>query len=320
MGGLCEIHSGKLKDVPMDRLRAFEVFATVAARGGFARAADALDMSPANVTRYVAELEAHLGTRLFHRTSRRIALTEAGEALFERARAIVDDVAEAEAAATASAAGARGRLRINAPLVFGIRHLAPLWPRFMALYPEVELDIALTDRVVDIVEEGYDLGIRISRGGSQAYVARKLATSRNVLCAAPAYLARHGAPRVPADLAGHACVIYGHAPEPDIWTLLGEDGGEQRIRVGARLRTNSGDTARAVALAGEAITWQPSFLIGEDLRSGALVPLLPGWRLPDIDVLALYASRRHLSAKVRLMVDFLAEAFRGVPPWDRAPI
>ncbi len=300
----------------MDRLRAFEVFAAVVSRGGFARAADALDTSPANVTRYVSELEGHLGTRLLNRTSRRVSLTEAGEALYERARAILDDVAEAEAATTASAAAAQGRLRINAPLVFGIRHLAPLWPRFMALHPNVELDIALTDRVVDIVEEGYDLGIRISRGGSQSYVSRKLATSRNILCASPAYLAKHGVPDHPAALADHGCVIYGYAPEPDVWTFLDSTGSETRVRVGTRLRTNSGDTARAVALAGEAITWQPSFLIGEDLRAGTLVPLLPDWRLPDIDILALYASRRHLSAKVRLMVDFLADAFRGTPPWE----
>lgn len=300
----------------MDRLRALEVFVAVVARGGFARAADALDTSPANVTRYVAELETHLGTRLLHRTSRRVSLTEAGEAYYERARTILDEMAEAEAAATASASGARGRLRINAPLVFGARHLAPLWPRFMALHPEVELDIALTDRIVDLVEEGYDLGIRISRGGSQHYVSRKLATSRNIVCASPAYIARYGAPGVPADLAGHRCVVYGYAPEPETWTFLGADGGEARVRVGIRLRTNSGDTARAVALAGEAITWQPDFLIGGDVRAGTLVPLLPGWRLPDIDILALYPSRRHLSAKVRLMVDFLAAAFHGTLPWE----
>jgi DNA-binding transcriptional LysR family regulator len=300
----------------MDRLRAFEVFCAVVSRGGFARAADALDISPANVTRYIAELETHLGTRLINRTSRRLSLTEAGEALYERARALLDDVAEAEAAATATSHEPRGRLRINAPLVFGIRHLAPLWPKFMALHPQVELDIDLTDRVVDIVEEGFDLGIRISRGGSQAHVARKLATSRNVICAAPAYIARFGTPQTPEDLLDHACIIYGHAPEPDIWTFIDEAGEQTRVRVPGKLRTNSGDTARAVACAGEAITWQPTFLIGDDLRSGALVPLLPGWRLPDIDILALYPSRRHLSAKVRLMVDFLAEAFRGTPAWD----
>ena len=122
---------------------------------------------------------------------------------------------------------------------------------------------------------------------------------------------------MPADLAAHRCVIYGYAPEPDLWTFLDAEGTEHRVRVGTRMRTNSGDTARLVALAGEAITWQPSFLIGEDLRAGTLMPLLARWRLPDIDILALYASRRHLSAKVRLMMDFLSNAFRGTPPWDR---
>lgn len=302
------------KDHAIDRLRAFEVFTTVVARDGFARAADALDTSPANVTRYIAELEAHLGVRLLNRTSRRLSLTEAGEALYERARAVIEDFAEAEAAATADSRAPRGRLRINAPLAFGVRHLAPLWPRFLALYPDVELDIDLNDRVVDLVEDGYDLGIRISRGGSQAHVARKLATSRNVLCAAPRYLERFGVPVSPEDLSHHRCLIYTHAPEPDVWTLLEADGTPLRVRIHPHIRTNSGDTARALALAGEAITWQPMFLIGEDVARGDLVPLLPGWRLPDIDVLALYASRRHLSAKVRIMVDFLAEAFRQ-PAW-----
>lgn len=299
----------------MDRLRAYEVFTSVIARGSFARAADALDTSPANVTRYVAELEAHLGVRLINRTSRRLSLTEAGEALHERLRGVLDDVAEAEAAATAGSHAPRGRLRINAPLAFGVRHLAPLWPRFLALYPEVELDIDLTDRVVDLVEEGYDLGIRISRGGSQSHVARKLATSRNVLCAAPRYGERFGLPAHPADLSRHRCVIYGHAPEPDVWTLLDAANAPSRIRVGAHVRTNSGDTARALALAGEVITWQPMFLIGQDIARGDLVELLPDWHLPDIDILALYPSRRHLSAKVRMMVDFLAQCFRENAGW-----
>lgn len=299
----------------MDRLRAFEVFTTVVAKGSFARAADALNTSPANVTRYIAELEAHLGVRLLNRTSRRLSLTEAGEALHERLRMVLEDVAEAEAAATADSRTPRGRLRINAPLAFGVRHLAPLWPRFLALYPDVELDIDLTDRVVDLVEEGYDLGLRISRGGSQAHVARKLATSRNVLCAAPRYGERFGWPIAPEDLARHRCVLYGHAPEPDVWTLLDAQGAPLRVRVHGHVRTNSGDTARALALAGEVITWQPMFLIGEDIARGDLIPLLPGWHLPDIDILAVYPSRRHLSAKVRIMVDFLAQAFRAADSW-----
>lgn len=301
----------------MDRLRAFEVFAAVVARGGFARAAKALGTSPANVTRYVAELEAHLGTRLLNRSSRRISLTDAGSDLNDRLKTVLDDIAEAEAAASASGTP-RGRLRINAPLSFGIKHLAPLWPGFMALHPEVDLEITLSDRVVDLVEEGVDLAIRISRGGSQTHVARKLATSRNVLCAAPAYLARHGVPQVPQDLTRHRCLTYSLGLTPEEWTLKDAEGREHRVHVGTRSSTNNGDTARAIALAGQAIIWQPTFLIGEDLRQARLVPLLPGYHLPDIDILAVYPSRRHLSAKVRHMVDYLADAFKGVPPWDAA--
>ena len=301
----------------MDRLRAFEVFVSVVARGGFARAADALGTSPANVTRYVGELEAHLGTRLLNRTSRRLSLTESGEALYERSRSILDEVAEAEALAGAAAVQPRGRLRVNAPLSFGVLHLAPLWPRFLQQYPQVELDVALIDRVVDIVEEGFDLAIRISRAGSSSHVARKLATSRNIVCASPAYLERHGAPAVPADLGRHTCIGYTYAVTGDEWQFTDDAGRAHLVRVSCALHANNGDTVRAAALAGYGVMWQPSFLIGADLLAGRLVPLLPGFRLPDIDILAVYPSRRQLSAKVRVMVDFLVEAFRGTPSWDR---
>lgn len=302
----------------MDRLRAFEVFVAVVGKGGFAKAADALNTSPANVTRYVAELEAYLGTRLLNRTSRRLSLTEAGQTLFDRGRLILDEVAELEALAGAAAVRPRGRLRINAPVSFGIRHLAPLWPRFMALHPDVSLEIALIDRVVDIVEEGYDLAIRISRAGSQSHVARRLAVSRNLICASPGYIAQHGQPESPQDLAAnHRCILYTHATTPDEWSLTDEGGREQVVRLQEAMSCNNGDTARMAALDGIGIIRQPTFLISDDLRAGRLVPLLPGYRSPDIDIVALYPSRRHLSAKVRVMVDFLGEAFHGIPPWDR---
>src|SRR4029077_19863207 len=162
----------------MDRLRAFEVFVAVVGQGGFTRAADKLDTSPPNVTRYVNDLEEALGVRLLNRTSRRLSLTETGKTLYDKALSILEDVAEAEAIASSAALQPRGRLRVNAPLSFGILHLAPLWPRFMTRYPDIELDISLVDRVVDLVEEGYDLAVRISRGGSPALVSRKLATPR----------------------------------------------------------------------------------------------------------------------------------------------
>jgi len=299
----------------MDRLRAFEVFVAVVARQGFARAVEALDTSPANVTRYVAELEAHLGTRLLNRHSRKLSLTESGEALYERARAILADVDEAVAVTSAATLRPQGRLRINAPLSFGLLHLATRWPDFARRYPQVELDVALIDRVVDVVEEGFDLAIRISRSGSTAHAARKLATSRNVVCASPAYLRAHGTPATPAELAQHACIVYEYVGSE--WTLLDAGGRPQTVRVRAAMQTNNGDTAVAAARADLGIVWQPTFLVGPDLRAGRLVPLLPGWRVPDIDILAVYPSRRHLSAKVRAMIDFLADEFSGVPPWDR---
>lgn len=301
----------------MDRLRAFEMFTTVVAKGSFLRAAEALDTSPANVTRYVSELEASLGARLMNRTSRRLSLTESGKTLYERAVTILDDVAEAEAIASSSAIQARGRLRINAPLSFGVRHLAPLWPSFMTRHPDIELDISLIDRVVDLVEEGYDLAIRISRAGSTTLVGRKLAASRNVVCASPAYIAAHGVPQTPADLTRHACIGYSYSATGDVWHLIGDAGETHDVTVPCVMHSNNGDTARAAALAGIGIIWQPTYLIGEDLRQGRLVPLLPGYRMSDIDVLAIYPSRRHLSTKVRVMVDFLTEALRGTPPWDR---
>ncbi|MGF6233102.1 DNA-binding transcriptional LysR family regulator [Inquilinus ginsengisoli] len=301
----------------MDRLRAYEIFATVVAKGSFTRAADALDTSPANVTRYVNELEAHLAVRLLNRSSRRLSLTEAGQALAERARAILDEVAETEAIASSAALSPRGRLRVNAPVSFGSLHLAPLWPRFLARHPEIELDVDLVDRIVDLVGEGYDLAVRISRAGSQELVARRLAASRNIVCAAPDYIARRGAPQTPADLLNHDCIGYSGAATADEWHLADESSQPHTVKVPCVMHSNNGDTVRAAALAGLGIIWQPSFLIGGDLRQGRLVPLLPGYRMADIDVLAVYPSRRYLSAKVRVMVDFLAEAFRGTPPWDR---
>jgi DNA-binding transcriptional LysR family regulator len=301
----------------MDRLRAYEVFATVVSRGSFTRAADVLETSPANVTRYVNELEAHLGTRLLNRTSRRLSLTEGGETFYARCKSILDDVAETEGLVSSASVEPRGRLRINAPVSFGILHLAPLWPEFMRKYPEVELDVALIDRVVDIVDEGYDLAIRISRAGSTDQAARKLATSRNILCASPAYLARCGYPTTPSDLIEQRCIGYSYAATGDEWQLIDSEGAAHPVKVNCHMHSNNGDTARAAALAGQGVIWQPTFLVGNDLRAGRLVQVLPEYHLPDIDVLALYPSRRHLSAKIRVMIDFLADAFGGVPPWDR---
>src|SRR5260370_5864387 len=258
----------------MDRLRAFEVFATVVGEGSFSRAADKLETSPANVTRYVNELEASLGARLLNRTSRRLRVTETGKTRYDKALSILEDVAEAEAIASSAALQPGGRLRVNAPLSFGILHLAPLWPRFMTRYPDIELDISLVDRVVDLVEEGYDLAVRISRGGSPALVSRKLATTRHLICASPDYVARHVAPESPEDLNRHACIAYTYSDSADEWRLV-DDAGQVRSALGRNImRTNNCGTAPAAALARLGLLRQPTFLIAYDFRHGPLMPLL----------------------------------------------
>ena len=267
---------------------------------------------PKSLPPWTLELETRLGTRLLNRTTRRLSLTETGAAYFERCVQILDDLREADAAAGATTATARGRLRINAPLTFGNLHLAPLWGEFLKLHPAVELDITLTDRVVDLVEEGFDLAVRIAPTGrlpSSSLVARTIADDRIVLCASPGYL--RGAPALthPADLAAHAVMAYAWWSGGDTWQFSGADGATADVTVRPRLRTNSGDTCRAAALADQGVIYQPAFLVGPDLRAGRLVELLSDWRGPTLDIHAVYPSRTHLSGKVRAMVDFLAQAF-----------
>ena len=296
----------------MDALRQIEAFVAVVRAGSYVKGAERQETSKAVLSRQVLELETRLGTRLLNRTTRRLSLTETGAAYFERCVQILDDLREADAAAGATTATARGRLRINAPLTFGNLHLAPLWGEFLKLHPAVELDITLTDRVVDLVEEGFDLAVRIAPTGrlpSSSLVARTIADDRIVLCASPGYM--RGAPALthPADLAAHAVMAYAWWSGGDTWQFSGADGATADVTVRPRLRTNSGDTCRAAALADQGVIYQPAFLVGPDLRAGRLVELLSDWRGPTLDIHAVYPSRTHLSGKVRAMVDFLAQAF-----------
>lgn len=301
----------------MDALRQIEAFVAVVRAGSYVKAADRKASSKAALSRQVLELETRLGTRLLNRTTRRLSLTETGAAYFERCVQLLDDLREADAEAGATTATARGRLRINAPLTFGNLHLAPLWGEFLKLHPAVELDITLTDRVVDLVEEGFDLAVRIVPAGrlaSNSLVARRIATDRILLCASPGYLRSAPALAHPSNLAAHAVMAYAWWSGGDSWQFTGPDGATADVNVRPRLRTNSGDTCRAAALADQGVIYQPAFLVGPDVRAGRLVELLPGWRGPSLDIHAIYPSRTHLSGKVRAMVDFLAAAF-DQPGW-----
>lgn len=293
----------------MDKFAEMSAFAAVVEAGSFVRAADALGLSKTAVSRLVGDLEARLGARLLHRTTRRLSLTPEGEVFLDRCRQVLGDVAEAEAELSSHSGEAIGRLRINVPVTFGLLHLAPLWPAFMALHPKVELDVTLADRLVDLVDEGYDLAVRIARLQASSLVSRQLTSTRLVLCASPQYLSQHGSPKHPAELARHAVISYTLLSMGDRWEFEGPEG-VVSVTVTPRMRTNSGDTCCAAALQHQGLVLQPSFLVGTHLASGALVEVLPHYRSIELGVYVVYPSRKHLAPKIRALTDFLVEAFR----------
>lgn len=297
----------------MDKTQEMASFVAVVDAGSFVAAADALGLSKAAVSRQVGELEQRLGARLLQRTTRRLSLTDDGQLFYTRARELLAAIEEAESEISSRSAEPSGRLRINAPLSFGILHLAPLWGRFADLHPKVALDVDLSDRTVDLVEEGYDLAVRITNLPNSQLVSRQLATSRLRVCASPRYLAEHGTPAHPRELAAHKVIAYSYWSGGDAWHLDGPDGSHD-VRIHPHLRTNNGDTCRAAALAHQGIVMQPDFIVGDDLRRGTLVELLPRHRALTLGIHALYPSRKHLPLKTRRMVDFLVEAF-ATPSW-----
>lgn len=295
------------------------VFARVVEQGSFARAADKLDMSTSAVSRHVAELEAHLDTRLLNRTTRRLSLTESGQAFFERCVQLLADLDEAEEAVTATTMVPRGTLRLTSSITFGVRHLAPAIAEFAAKQPQLGFDIELSDRAVDIVDEGLDLAVRIGGIGSQALIARRIATAQMVLCAAPSYVERRGRPTVPEDLAQHECLTYEYLAAGNLWRFRDRQGAEHGVRIGGRLHANNGRLLTALAVDGLGVLLEPDFIVAPEIRAGRLVRLLPDHTPPSSDIYAAYPSRRHLSAKVRAFVDFLTARFAGRPPWALDP-
>ena len=291
----------------MDVLTATRVFVQTVDTGGFARAARALDMSGAVVTRHVAALEAHLGTRLLNRTTRRMSLTDAGEEFYERARVILDQVAEAEAAAARGTQSPAGLLRVSAPLSYGISHLAPVLARFRQRYPQLHLDIDLSDRVVDLVHEGIDVGLRIATRLAPGIVARRLAPLDVVVCAAPAYRRQRGVPREPAELAGHETLSFSYLWAGDEWPFTSPDGRRETVRVLPAVHSSSGDLLRELAIAGGGIILQPRFIVEQALRAGTLVPILESYASLDLHLYAVYLSAKYLPSKVRVFIDFLVE-------------
>jgi DNA-binding transcriptional LysR family regulator len=301
-----------------DRVAGMQIFSRVAALGSFSAVARALGMSPTMVTKHVASLEQRLGTRLLHRTTRRLTLTEAGRRYLDAVERILAELEEAEAAASADHIEVRGTLRVNVPVSFGIREIAPLLPDFAASHPTLAVELGLNDRVVDLIEEGWDLAVRIGRLAESTLMARKLAPCRTAVCAAPAYLKRHGRPRSVDDLANHNCLGYtlSQTVGADRWSFGVE--GTVVVPVSGSLRTSNGDALVAAAVAGLGLVYQPTFLVGAELRSGRLVSITldqPTVDLPGI--FAVYPPGRQPPAKVRAFIDFLVQHFGPAPPWDR---
>lgn len=302
----------------LDRLLAMSVFAKVVELGSFARAAERMDLSASAVSRHVAELEAHLDTRLLNRTTRRLSLTESGIAFHERTLQLLADLDEAEAQASSGRATPKGTIRLTCAVSFGVQHLAPAVGIFQARHPAVLFDISVSDGFADLVEEGFDLAVRIGdmTKANANLIARKIGEMRLVACAAPAYLARHGTPRRPTDLTTHNCLTYEYAPVKNSWSFRDKTGKEIKVRVAGSVHGNNGELSAAIAAEGVGIAFEPDFIVNRFVRAGRLVPILKGFQVPPTPIYAVYPSRRHLSAKVRAFVDFLAEHFAKRRDWS----
>ncbi|MBW4698288.1 MAG: LysR family transcriptional regulator [Aphanocapsa lilacina HA4352-LM1] len=295
------------------------IFACVVNFGSFARAAEEHNLTPSAVSRIISRLELRLGARLLQRSTRKLSLTEAGAIYHARALQILADVAEAEAEVAAANLQPRGTLKLSVPVVFGRLHVAPLIGRLMRQFPELAVELTLTDRFVDLIEEGIDLALRIGALPDSRLIARRLCTNRRILVASPDYLARAGIPVRPADLTRHSCLIFTALTRPRDWRLVGPEG-TTSVSVTGRLIANNGDALLEAALEGLGICPTATFVAVDLLMRGELVRVLPEHEFEPTAVHAVYPSARQLSTKVRSAVDLLVKTFADPPPWDRLPV
>jgi DNA-binding transcriptional LysR family regulator len=305
----------------LDRLKSLEVFAKTAAAGSFSAAGRAMGISQTMVTKHIAALEARLGVKLFHRSTRRLSITDAGRSYLEASERILTDMDAIEAAISSDRIEPRGLLRLNAPVSFGTRWIASSLTEFAKLHPYVTVELSLNDRLVDLAEEGWDLAIRIGSLSDSSLIARRVAPCRTAICAAPTYLKTSGTPRTVAELPAHNCLGYTLSRLTGVnrWTFGAK--ADVTVEVSGNLRANNGDALLAAAIAGQGIIYQPTFIVADSLRRGALVALTLDQ--PTIELGGIYAvflPNRHPPAKVRAFIDFIADQITSEPPWDREPI
>ncbi len=298
-------------------LAGLPVFAQVVESGGFTAASTVLGLTPSAVSRQVSQLEDRLGARLLNRTTRRISLTEIGAAYYERARAALDALAEAEQAVVDLSAAPSGVLKISMPSIFGNIHVAPILPAFAERFPEITLDVSINDRFVDLVEEGLDVAVRVAELRDSSLVARRIAPFRRLVCASPDYVQRHGRPDSPAELKDHDCLVLTSYQPRGHWQF-GAGKTLRSLRVSGSIESNSADVLREAARAGVGLVQLPSYVLSQDIKSGALLPLLTGHEADNRDVFAVYPASRHLSPKVRAFVDYLVATLGRPSYWEEA--
>lgn len=298
----------------MDRLTSLKVFARVVDSGGFSAAARRLDMSTTMVSSHVQALEEHLGVRLLNRTTRRVSVTEVGQAYYDRCTQILLDLEEADGMAGALQSAPRGTLRLHTSANV-VPLLEPVVVEYLARYAEASVDVSIGEQTMNLVEEGIDLAVRTTEPPDSSLMIRRLAPWRHVLCAAPAYLERHGRPERLDELSGHNCLRYTYYPFGDEWRFTGPDGRPASVHVTGNLRSSSGDMLRLAAVDGRGLFLAPTFIAADDLASGRLVRILPAYRPPEFAINAIYPHRRHLSAKTRAFIDLMAERFEAHRQW-----
>jgi DNA-binding transcriptional LysR family regulator len=291
----------------MDKFESMRAFAQVVEASGFAAAARAMGLSRSQVNKLVANLEEQLGVQLLHRTTRKVTPTDTGLAYYERCLNILVALSEADASITELQTEAKGTLRLNAPLSFGIRYLGTVVAAFCEQHPQLQVEVTLSDRFIDPIAEGFDLTLRISSGSEPAsLITHPVMPMPSVLCAAPRYLEAHGHPETSAQLQAHSCLHYGHLPSPHRWVLQGPEG-DVTLSVRGALCSNNGEILRSAALEGLGITLLPTFIVGHDLEQGRLQVVLPQYRAPALTLCIIYPVNRHLSEKVRLLTAFMCD-------------